>query len=322
MSAADAQLKSTADQSVHLWALVCLLRAAEASGAQLSRLRGGGGVGGGGGGDGPEVSGGAAGGTAAAAAAAAEALCAAWRPVWATLLRADLRFSNPTGRCERGGVGEAVVAVLGACMRERLMEPGFVTKEQVGGGAGSGSGCISGCWRRDDRSERGEVLVLRREGTMLPGLIFSSVVVVVVVAVVVVVVVVVGVIGLRRLQCSKPTSSKTITAAAANVGPRLARAIALPFQDRLWALPLFRAPTGASFSAEPFRLVTAFLRQADLLEGRDSICAQMQVRTGGPPEVSQEQQLPRCAFPYSCVKVSSLAEYAAVMAIPTYGGVG
>lgn len=51
-------------------------------------------------------------------------------------------------------------------------------------------------------------------------------------------------------------------------------------QDRLWALPLFRAPAGASFSPEAFRLVTAFLRRGDLLEGRDNICAQMQVRLG------------------------------------------
>lgn len=135
VSAADAQLKSTPDQSVHLWALVCLLRAAEASGAQLSRLRGGGG----GGGAAAVMAGGRTRGaatatatTAAAAAAAGEALCASWRSVWATLLRADLRFSNPTGRCEKGGIGEAVVAVLGACMREQLVEPGFVTKEQVG----------------------------------------------------------------------------------------------------------------------------------------------------------------------------------------------
>lgn len=61
-------------------------------------------------------------------------LCGAWRSAWGTLLRADLRFSNPTGRCQRDGVGEAVVAVLGACMREKLLEPGFVTKEQVGAG--------------------------------------------------------------------------------------------------------------------------------------------------------------------------------------------
>ncbi|CAM9957866.1 unnamed protein product, partial [Ectocarpus sp. 13 AM-2016] len=51
-------------------------------------------------------------------------------------------------------------------------------------------------------------------------------------------------------------------------------------QDRLWALPLFRAPAGASFSAEAFRLVTAFLRRGDLLEGRDNICAQMQMHPG------------------------------------------
>lgn len=142
VSAADAQLKSTPDQSVHQWALVCLLRAAEASGAELSRLRGVGGSGGGGASPGAAevvVGGGrgrgAAGATTmttAAVAEAAEALCATWRSVWATLLRADLRFSNPTGRCEKGGVGEAVVAVLGACMREQLVEPGFVTKEQVG----------------------------------------------------------------------------------------------------------------------------------------------------------------------------------------------
>ena len=136
VSAADAQLKSTPDQSVHLWALVCLLRAAEASGAQLSRLRGAGAS--------PGAAEVMAGGRVRAAVTAAgvttmttttatevEALCASWRSVWATLLRADLRFSNPTGRCERGGVGEAVVAVLGACMREQLVEPGFVTKEQV-----------------------------------------------------------------------------------------------------------------------------------------------------------------------------------------------
>lgn len=53
------------------------------------------------------------------------------------------------------------------------------------------------------------------------------------------------------------------------------------YQDRLWALPLFRAPASASFSTEPFRLVTAFLRQGDLLEGRDNICAQMQARSAG-----------------------------------------
>ena len=64
-------------------------------------------------------------------AAAAATLAMAWRSAWATLLRADQRFCTPTGRCERHGVGEAVVAVLGACMREGLVEPGFVTKEQV-----------------------------------------------------------------------------------------------------------------------------------------------------------------------------------------------
>lgn len=53
-------------------------------------------------------------------------------------------------------------------------------------------------------------------------------------------------------------------------------------QDRLWALPLFKTPVrtsaSASYSPEPFRLVTAFLRQADLLEGRDSICTHIQVK--------------------------------------------
>lgn len=143
VSAANAQLKSSPDQSVHLWALVCLLRAAEASGAQISRLRGVGSgaspgaaeivVGGGCGSGGGRALGATAGVAATAAAAtAAEALRGSWRSVWATLLRADLRFSNPTGRCENGGIGEAVVAVLGTCMRERLVEPGFVTKEQVG----------------------------------------------------------------------------------------------------------------------------------------------------------------------------------------------
>lgn len=122
VTAADAQLMSTPDQSVHLWALVCLLRAAEASGAYLSRCSGGAvGAGGGGGG----------GGGAGVGSLGSSALSAAWRAAWGTLLRADLRFSNPTLRCERGGVGEAVVAVLGACMRERLVEPGLVTKEQV-----------------------------------------------------------------------------------------------------------------------------------------------------------------------------------------------
>ena len=127
----DAQLKSAADQSVHLWALVCLLRAAEASGAYLARYR--------------RRPDGRCGGTDTnrahtgvgihGAAGAAAMLCGAWRSAWGTLLRADLRFSNPTGRCQRDGVGEAVVAVLGACMREQLLEPGFVTKEQVGGGS-------------------------------------------------------------------------------------------------------------------------------------------------------------------------------------------
>ena len=132
--AAEAQLKSTTDQSVHLWALVCLLRAAEASGAQLSRLSGvDAGPGGAAGSRGREAEAAVTAGVAAAAAATTGALLASWRSVWATLLRADLRFSNPTGRCERGGIGEAVVAVLGACMREGLVEPGFVTKEQVGG---------------------------------------------------------------------------------------------------------------------------------------------------------------------------------------------
>lgn len=70
-------------------------------------------------------------------------LCGAWRSAWGTLLRADLRFSNPTVRCQRDGVGEAVVAVLGACMREKLLEPGFVTKEQVRGGGGHD---CSVCW--------------------------------------------------------------------------------------------------------------------------------------------------------------------------------
>eukprot|EP00903_Cladosiphon_okamuranus_P016144 g14899.t1 len=179
VSAADTQLKSTPDQSVHLWALVCLLRAAEASGAQLSRQHG----------VDTSASPVAAGGRGQGAAATAEALRAAWRSVWATLLRADLRFSNPTGRCDKGGIGEAVVAVLGACMREGLVEPGLVTKEQ----------------------------------------------------------------------------------------------------DRLWALPLFRAPGSASFSTEPFRLVTAFLRHGDLLEGRDTICTQMQMHPGPgavPPDPS------------------------------------
>lgn len=145
VSAADAQLRSTADQSVHLWALVCLLRAAEASGTHLSRRR-------------PSASStataaatfhwdeeGVAPGLGAGAgegAGAAGPLFAAWRSVWATLLRADQRFSNPTARCERNGVGEAVVAVLGACMRERLVEPGLVTKEQVSFN-GSGGGIIS-----------------------------------------------------------------------------------------------------------------------------------------------------------------------------------
>lgn len=68
-------------------------------------------------------------------------LCGAWRSAWGTLLRADLRFSNPTVRCQRDGVGEAVVAVLGACLREKLLEPGFVTKEQVRGGGGGGHYC-------------------------------------------------------------------------------------------------------------------------------------------------------------------------------------
>lgn len=111
--AADAQLGSTTDPSVHLWALVCLLRAAEASGLFLSkrcldRRNGYGGS------------------------DAVEALGVAWRTAWSTLLRADQRFCSLTGRCERSGVGEAVVAVLGACMREGLVEAGLVTKEQVG----------------------------------------------------------------------------------------------------------------------------------------------------------------------------------------------
>ncbi|CAM9798585.1 unnamed protein product, partial [Laminaria digitata] len=149
------------------------------SGAHLSRYRRRrpGGHGAGGGAEFSRVHSGVVRNEAVAAAGAAEAmLCAAWRSAWGTLLRADLRFSNPTGRCQRDGVGEAVVAVLGACMREQLVEPGFVTKEQ----------------------------------------------------------------------------------------------------DRLWALPLFRSPANASFSTEPFRLVTAFLRQGDLMEGRDTICTHMQ----------------------------------------------
>ena len=143
MSAVDAQLKSAADQSVHLWALVCLLRAAEASGAHLSRYRGRRPGGHGVGADFSRVHAGAGNEAAAGApGAAALSLCGAWRSAWGTLLRADLRFSNPTGRCQRGGVGEAVVAVLGACMREKLLGPGFVTKEQVG--AGAPFGCSDG----------------------------------------------------------------------------------------------------------------------------------------------------------------------------------
>lgn len=60
----------------------------------------------------------------------------------------------------------------------------------------------------------------------------------------------------------------------------LSRVSVLP-QDRLWGLPLFETPArtsgGASYSPEPFHLVTAFLRQGDLLEGRDNICSHMQV---------------------------------------------
>lgn len=49
-------------------------------------------------------------------------------------------------------------------------------------------------------------------------------------------------------------------------------------QDRLWALPVFKSPASSSTSPEPFRLLTAFLGCGDLLEGKDSVCTQMQVR--------------------------------------------
>lgn len=118
----DAQFKSTADQAVHLWGLICLLRAAEASGTYLARhRRRGSGIR-----SSTESRVGSAGRETATV-----ALCTAWRAVWGTLLRVDQRFSSATGRCEAGGIGEAVVAVLGACMRERLVEPAFVTKEQA-----------------------------------------------------------------------------------------------------------------------------------------------------------------------------------------------
>lgn len=129
---------------------MCLLRAAEASGTFLSRSRGrhavtidgssGGGIGGGDDAGGERGLGGGEG-------EGAVALSAAWRLTWGTLLRADLRFSNPTVMCERGGVGEAVAAVLGACMRERLVDPGFVTKEQVRReGRGGGGGAVKRCF--------------------------------------------------------------------------------------------------------------------------------------------------------------------------------
>lgn len=123
--AADAHLKSSSDHSVHLWALVCLLRAAEASGAHLARVRQRANSGSGDSGDGPRLREGMGKG------AAAVSLSAAWRSAWDTLLRADMQFSNPTARCKRGSVGEAVVAVLRACMRERLLDSAFVTKKQV-----------------------------------------------------------------------------------------------------------------------------------------------------------------------------------------------
>lgn len=144
VSAADAHLKASSDQAVQLWALVCLLRAAEASGAYLScashrfrHLRGRshgqhaitlsdvsasrqGDVGSrGGNGDGLTAS------------EDARELLDAWRLTWGTIFHTDQRFSNLTSRCERGTVGEAVVALLGACMRERLVDSAFVTKEQV-----------------------------------------------------------------------------------------------------------------------------------------------------------------------------------------------
>lgn len=52
-------------------------------------------------------------------------------------------------------------------------------------------------------------------------------------------------------------------------------------QDRLWALPLFRSPACASYSPEPFRLVVAFLERGDLMEGRDTICTQLQASLYG-----------------------------------------
>ena len=61
-------------------------------------------------------------------------------------------------------------------------------------------------------------------------------------------------------------------------------------------LPLFRAPASASFSTEPFRLVTAFLRQGDLLEGRDNMCTQMQAGSAGSAERQSRKWLRgRCA---------------------------
>lgn len=122
--AVDAHLKSSSDESVHLWALVCLLRAAEASGAHLARIRR----------RGSAVNAGGAGGEAngvGLGTAATALLASAWRCAWDTLLRADLHFSHCTATCERGGTGEAVVAILGACLREDLLDPGFATKEQV-----------------------------------------------------------------------------------------------------------------------------------------------------------------------------------------------
>lgn len=120
---------------MQLWALICLLRAAEASGAYLFCHRRechavvAGKSKGGSSGVGTRVA--VRGGNDVVALEETAKLSAAWRSAWGTLLGADQRLSNLTSRCERGGLGEAVVAVLGTCMRERLVESAFVTKEQV-----------------------------------------------------------------------------------------------------------------------------------------------------------------------------------------------